>query len=190
MSRDWFLPWDGSQVGQSLVGHSLSLCSIFVPALLVGRTNFESKVFVGELMSLSLHWSPAWPQERDTPYLPLLGVSARVTHIDSLEHALPIPGLCHVLEMPPTLIFIHTPSSLSTAFPTLEPPSYSRPQTLFHLVPYLHYLPLLGQSQASSLGSFCCLVSLGLWIVAWVSERDAETHSQKSDGTQGVLWKS
>ncbi|KRY63611.1 hypothetical protein T4D_14450 [Trichinella pseudospiralis] len=33
----------GLKLGQSLVGHSLSLCSIFVPAHLVGRTNFGLK---------------------------------------------------------------------------------------------------------------------------------------------------
>jgi hypothetical protein len=30
----------GLKLGQSLVGHSLDLCSIFIPALLVARTNF------------------------------------------------------------------------------------------------------------------------------------------------------
>jgi hypothetical protein len=36
-----FLTWNGSQVGQPLVGHSLSLCSIFISAYIVGRGNFE-----------------------------------------------------------------------------------------------------------------------------------------------------
>jgi len=35
------LIWHGSPVGQSLVGHSLSPCSIFIPAYLEGRANFE-----------------------------------------------------------------------------------------------------------------------------------------------------
>ena len=35
------LVWHGSPVGQSLVGHSLSPCSIFIPAYLEGRANFE-----------------------------------------------------------------------------------------------------------------------------------------------------
>ena len=34
----------GFKLGQSLVVHPLNLCSIFVPALLVGRTDFGLKV--------------------------------------------------------------------------------------------------------------------------------------------------
>ena len=56
-------PWDGSQVGP-LVGHSLSLCSNFVPGLLVGRTNFGSQVlWVGPYPFTR---SPAWLQKAAT----------------------------------------------------------------------------------------------------------------------------
>jgi hypothetical protein len=34
----------GLEVGQSLVGHSLNLCSIFIPVHLVGRTNFGLQI--------------------------------------------------------------------------------------------------------------------------------------------------
>ena len=34
----------GLKLGQSLVRYFPSLCSIFIPAYLVGKTNFESKV--------------------------------------------------------------------------------------------------------------------------------------------------
>ena len=49
------LTWNGSKVGQSLLGYSLSLCSIFIPAYLVGRTRFEFKVcsLIGDPI---LHW--------------------------------------------------------------------------------------------------------------------------------------
>jgi hypothetical protein len=56
-------PWDGSQVRQSFIDHSLSLCSIFVPVLLVGRTNFGLKVlWVGWHPYLSVEistWNPS-----------------------------------------------------------------------------------------------------------------------------------
>jgi hypothetical protein len=35
------------KLGQSFVGYSLNLCSIFIPENLVGRTNFESTVLLG-----------------------------------------------------------------------------------------------------------------------------------------------
>jgi len=41
--RIGFRPWNGSQLGQSSVGHSLSLSSVFV-MVLVGRTHFGSKI--------------------------------------------------------------------------------------------------------------------------------------------------
>jgi hypothetical protein len=43
------------KLGQLLLGHSLSLCSIFVPAFLVDRINFGSESFMG-VLSLYLCW--------------------------------------------------------------------------------------------------------------------------------------
>lgn len=60
---------------------------MFVPVLLVGRTNFGSKVlWVGCCLYSSIG-SPACLQEKaiQAPYPPLLGVSGRVTLTDSLE---------------------------------------------------------------------------------------------------------
>ena len=76
-------PWDGSQVGL-LFGHSLSLFSMFIHALLIGRTHFVSG-FVGGLVSLSLHWGSCLTTGVGHFRPPLLRISARVTHIDSLE---------------------------------------------------------------------------------------------------------
>jgi hypothetical protein len=45
----------GLKLGQLMVGHSLSFCSIFIPAHLVGRTNCGSKGFIARLVSQSLH---------------------------------------------------------------------------------------------------------------------------------------
>jgi hypothetical protein len=42
------------KLGQLLVGYSLSICSIFVPAFLVDRTNFGSKVLLGVGVSIAL----------------------------------------------------------------------------------------------------------------------------------------
>jgi hypothetical protein len=76
----------GLKLGQSLIGHSVSLCSIFVHEL-IGRTNFGSKVLWVDCCSYASTGRSAWLQEVSTSgsYLPLLEVSARVTLIDSLE---------------------------------------------------------------------------------------------------------
>jgi hypothetical protein len=75
------------KLNQSLVGHSSSLCSISVPALLVGRTKFGLKFceWVEDLISLLgvLPGYRRWPFQ--VPYSPLLGVSGRATLNDSLE---------------------------------------------------------------------------------------------------------
>lgn len=79
------------ELSHSFVVHSLSLCNIFIPALLVGRTNLEPRFsgWVGDLIPtlgvlpgyrVWLCWAP---------YLPLLEVSARVTLVGSLE---PLPS--------------------------------------------------------------------------------------------------
>jgi len=91
--------WDGSQVGQSLVDHSLSLCSISSLALLVGGQILDGRIcrWVGDfyppldVLPGYRRW-PLW-----APSLPLLRVSASVTRIDSLkppsqEPVTPPPG--------------------------------------------------------------------------------------------------
>ena len=100
----------------------LHLCSIFVPADLVGRTHFVSRVlWVVSVFIPPLGVLPGyrrWPLQ--APYASLLGVSAKVTPIDSLEPPF-LLGLWYVLEMPPT----HPPpiSILSPALPTPDPPT-------------------------------------------------------------------
>lgn len=50
-------------LGQSFVGHFLSLCSIFIFVHPVDRTNFELKVFWVGLCTPPSTGSPVWPQE-------------------------------------------------------------------------------------------------------------------------------
>ena len=75
-------------LGQSLVGHFLCVCSIFVPSHLVGRTWFLNLMFCGWVAVFipSLGVLPGYRRwHLQASYPPLLGVSARVTLIDSLE---------------------------------------------------------------------------------------------------------
>jgi hypothetical protein len=75
-------PWDGFQVGWLLVSHSLSLCSIFVPAFLSDRTNFGLKVCrrVGSLISPL--GGPVWLLKVVMSVSPLMDILTKVTHID------------------------------------------------------------------------------------------------------------
>jgi hypothetical protein len=55
--------WDGFNLEQLLVSHSLSFGFIFVPAFLIDRKNLESKdLWVGWYPYLSMG-DPAWLQE-------------------------------------------------------------------------------------------------------------------------------
>lgn len=54
------------KLDKSFPGHALNLCSIFVPALLVGGTNFGSQVSWVGLCSYSSSGSPAWLQDVTT----------------------------------------------------------------------------------------------------------------------------
>ena len=56
------------KLGQSLVAHSFSLCFIFLPALLVDRTNFGSKICGWVGAPISLLWTP--PYHRNHPQVP------------------------------------------------------------------------------------------------------------------------
>lgn len=113
----------GLRLGQSLVGHSPSLCSLFVPVFLVGRrsTNFGLQfVWVVGVLISSLGLLPNYRRwTLQAPYPPFLGVSARVILIDSLgplllPRATAIPVLCHAPHPHP--ISIHSPDPLSFFF--------------------------------------------------------------------------
>ena len=83
-------PWDKSQVGQSLVGHFLHLCSVFVPAHLSSRTHFC-------LLSLSLYWESykaIWGGHFRLHIIPAR--SLNLSHTHSLSGASPFPrSLAH-----------------------------------------------------------------------------------------------
>jgi hypothetical protein len=49
-----------------LVGHSLNLCPIFIPACVVVKANFESNVLWIDFSTLSSTGSPTWLQEIET----------------------------------------------------------------------------------------------------------------------------
>jgi hypothetical protein len=112
----------GLKLGQSLVNHSLYLCTIPVPAHLIDRTHSELNVlWVGYCSYPSLEVMPGyrkWPLQN--PYLPLLAVSARVVLIDTLEPT-PFPGLWHVLEISPA----PSPTQFSSLTPVLPIPDPS-----------------------------------------------------------------
>jgi hypothetical protein len=104
----------GLNLGLSLVGHSLCLCSIFVPEYLGVRTNFGQS-FCGWVAVLIPSGSPAWLQEVATPgsISSLLGVYTRVTHIDTL-----LPSQCRSLPHPrdTSLLSPHTQSPILPPF--------------------------------------------------------------------------
>jgi hypothetical protein len=72
----------GLKLGQLLDGQFLNLCSIPCPCISCGPDRFWVEIFVGELVSLSLHWILAWLQEAGS-ICPILWVTAKVTPIDS-----------------------------------------------------------------------------------------------------------
>ena len=83
----------GLKLGESLVGYSFSLGSIFVHEYLVGKTHFGSKVLWVGILITPMGVLPdyrRWP--RQAPYPSLLRVLARVTSIEILG-ASPISDL-------------------------------------------------------------------------------------------------
>ena len=74
----------GLKLDQLLIGWSLSLCSLLVPAFLVGRTNFGLKVLCANCCLYPSTGGSAWLQEVATsgPTSSLLGFWAKVTPID------------------------------------------------------------------------------------------------------------
>ena len=75
----------GLKMGQSLVGHFLSFCSIFVPAYLEeGQILSQRFLWMGCVLSSPLEVLPGYR----TLYPPLLEALARVTLIDCLDSSL------------------------------------------------------------------------------------------------------
>jgi hypothetical protein len=147
------------KLGQSWIDHSLSLCSIFAPAHLIGWTHLESKVLWVVCCHYPSTGSSVWLQgvwPFPDPYLPLLGVSARIAFIDTPGSSA-IPGLWHVLEIAPQF-----PFSLPYYSMHDRPQYHSSPHLLFHPS---SLFPLLRKIQTSSLGPFL-LLTLGLLIIA------------------------
>jgi hypothetical protein len=81
-------------MGESLVGHSLDLCSFFVPASLVGKKHLKLKVW----WMVCCPYSSTGMLPLQDPYAPLLRVSARVADIDPLGPS-SIPSLWNILEI-------------------------------------------------------------------------------------------
>ena len=101
----------GLNLGQSLVGHSLSLCSLFVTIHIVVRVQFGAKVFWVVCCPYPSSGSFAWLQEAGSSgfTFPTIGVSARVTH--RCSEASPHPeSLEHSRDWPPqSLISLISP---------------------------------------------------------------------------------
>lgn len=87
-----------------MVGHTLNLSFIFMPVHLIGRANFEFKVLGWvDIFLLPLEAPSGYRRWLvQSPYSSLVGVTARVTPIDSLEPPLLtlVPGLQLFPEMP------------------------------------------------------------------------------------------
>jgi hypothetical protein len=74
----------GLKMSLPLVGHSFSLCSIFVPAFLLEQEKFWFKSFVGGWCCQPSNVDPLWLLEvlSSGSISPLLGILAKVTCID------------------------------------------------------------------------------------------------------------
>jgi hypothetical protein len=109
MSRTGSCLWDESQVGP-LIGWLFPQSLIPCPCTSCRQDIFWVEDFMVVLLSLSLHWESAWLYRRwplQTPNLPLLGVSAKLTLIDSLE---PPPPQISGATGSPLPIYFHCPS--------------------------------------------------------------------------------
>ena len=145
------------KLGQSLFGHSLSLCSIFDPVLNVGRTKFWSKILQEGWCPYPSPESLPWLQEVPTTIFP----TAR-SLIDSLEPTWSQGSRTRVLlgDAPPTptsSFKLSQPSFYLSLY--LIPKPSSPPHPLSQQVTYLYPPPMtilfppLSDIQASSLGS-------------------------------------
>ena len=170
------------KLGQLLWGHFLSLCCIFVPAFLVNRTNFGSKV-------LWVGWHPyhstlgtAWLQKVtiSESISPFLGISAKAPphhrFLGSLTHPRSLTSSPYGTHPCQLMISIHSPYPLAL-FPvspkkwftilTFPSPSPFPPNPYLHLPPGTILFFLLVKFKHPCLGLFSCLASLGLWNV-WI----------------------
>ena len=135
------------KLGLLLVGHSLSLCSIFVSAFLVDRTNFGLKVLWLCWCLYSSTWGSAWLQwVASSESVSLLRwISAKVTPKDCWETSpsqvsgtswrccSPLPNSCRFQS------FSWLSGPLSCFSSHLIPPP---PPPLSHSVPSLHLPPM------------------------------------------------
>lgn len=125
------------KLGQSLYnGRSLNICSTFIFAHLVGRTNFVSKVlWVCWCSLLLLEVQPGylmWPAQF------LVAWSIRQGNPHRLPEAFPAPGLWLVLEMP--LIILRSHSQPPPTLPTPDPHPCSPPLLLSTQFPFSVHL--------------------------------------------------
>ena len=76
----------GLKLGQLLVGLFFSLCSIPEDG---GQEKLGVKSFMGELLSLSLHWGAYLATEASSQsMIPWFGILDKVTHIDTWDPTL------------------------------------------------------------------------------------------------------
>ena len=177
-------------MGQSFVGYSLSLWSIFVPVLLVDRTHFGSKVLwvvwflIPSLGVLPSYRLPLWDP-------PLLRVSARVIFIDSLEpHPPQVLGNFLDTPIPCSLpIYVLTPlHSLHMIQPDILP----LPPHTHVLPPFasdIHFIsPFWERFKHSPFDFPCYLALLVLWIVIWLSYALWLTFTYKLPWMSFLVW--
>lgn len=124
----------GLKISWSFVGQSLSLCSIFIPAHLVGRTNLLLKVLWVVWCHRPSTGSPNRLQEvipSGSTYLAIRSLSQ--SHSHRLPGAYLVLGLPFVPEMPPiNFQSLFQPSSSSLPLSTPDPHSHSLPHTSYH----------------------------------------------------------
>ena len=145
----------GLKLDQTLVGHSLNLCSIFIPVHLVGRINFGLRF---------CEWF-------GVPLIPLgvpSGYRRWPLHSPYLSGAFPVPGLKLISEMP-SHQFLFSFIALSWALP----PPHTWSPSLFPFLPpspthfpppstsNVYFISLLSEIQASSFGSSLLLSFYG-----------------------------
>jgi hypothetical protein len=137
------------KLGQSLVGCFLRLCSIFIPAQLIEMTIWGWRIC--EWIDVLLPPLEVLPGYRrwalQSPHPHLLGISARITPLDSPE---PVPGLQLVPEMHLNNFHSHFKPS-----PAVLPTLYSIP------------LPILTSSPSTSDDYFVSLSEWDLSTLPW-----------------------
>lgn len=144
MSRMDACPWMVLKLDKLFVVHSFNLCSMFVPALLIGWTNFGSQVsWVGLCLFLLCEYCLATGSSQDSNSQ-LIGLLGGVILIDLLESSpsqVSVKSLRYSLP-PPLHRSVHFPCHHSPALPIPDPPPSLPPQSfLSHPLPSLHTPP-------------------------------------------------